>query len=258
MMKFLASLTYSFTDNSICLSLEGSFKKNLIKLLLNKNKIDDLTEIKKEDIKKIKKQYFNKMFYPLKLTHPKIKFIKKRIKNLKTFEEYYNKGYYGRTTPEIGLETFFSAILTFLKLLENSSKDSYSPTNQSFKDIIIELPFHYLVQGCNPDENEKIMKKYSNDLKIKDFLKEESSIEIIKNEDGIVSMEQEGESFSFEEILRRDFTQSGKEEVLFYAHYHSSGTLHYSYLSGAYYNGEEWKKLSFDEKASNFYRAFTC
>lgn len=195
----------------------------------------------------------------LTLTSPFNRNKKVFISNLEDFEKYRKLGYYGGTTIDISLESQYLTLLVFFRLLQNCK--SVIPTSTDTLDRIIptiradKLPYML-------DENNEDKMMIHKDDSIKEYLStgiyevnsQNKYFEIVRK----YQESYESEIWSFWEVQRADFFNSGCEEIFMLCHYHSAGTLNFYYplvirhISGRYDTVDISHPIYIMEKIVNF------
>lgn len=207
-----------------------------------------------------------KLKYDFELVDPKNEKEKVKIETLAQLEKYHNLGYYGNGTYNIKMESRFLVYLDYLDLINNSKNNTFKSAGTKFSDIILQLP----AENLNKMISDKNSPGFPNQLSIKDFLKtkphkisiedDEVSILICIEDSAKIRLCKENEdeseknsccepdSYWFLEIERADFTHSNREEILYEFWYQCSGSLGFTNLKAAYFNGKSWKNLNLEQK----------
>ncbi|MFI3242254.1 MAG: hypothetical protein R3Y43_06780 [Alphaproteobacteria bacterium] len=164
--------------------------------------------------------YLNlKLSKTLRLTSPFNYFRKIDVNTLNDYYKYWQKGYYGFTTPEIALESQYMILLNLFYLLRNAQR---APLKKyEVKKVIFSLPaiiLHFL-----GDKESEVDYK---DKNIEEFLSVKDS-NVKSNKKGceikIKVCDEYSDYYYFTELLRADFTGSECEEILFLQYFHVAG-----------------------------------
>ena len=197
-------------------------------------------DIRKKDIPLYKEMIFSNKYFPLSLISP-IDGKEIPINTLNLYEEYSHKGYYALTTPAIGMATLCHACLIFFDMLEKAVTLKHKI---QFKNYIRELPIDILYGTCFEDQD-KLLEKFEHIGGFVDSKVKGTSKELIYSEDElhiIVKYKEfnEQENYVIQETLQADFTSKSNNEALLFIHYHSGGTMHFSYPCLVSYYDNKW------------------
>ena len=195
----------------------------------------------------------------LTLTNPFNENKKVSVSNLEKFKKYTKLGYYGFTTIDNSLESKYRTLLLFFELLQKCKFIS-NPSNATLDKIIPDLKIDTLPFSLSEEDDEEI-NIHQNDT-IQEYLDTTTYKTDIQNKYFSITIKypefNESESWSFWEIQRADFSNSGCEEIFVLCHYHSAGTLNFYYpmlvrhIAGRYDTIDIKYSSSFIEKIVNF------
>ena len=166
----------------------------------------------------------------LTLTAPFNENKKVSVSNLEKFKKYTKLGYYGFTTIDNSLESKYGTLLLFFELLQKCKFIS-NHFNDTLDKIIPTLKANELPNLLNDQDDEEIITH--KDDTIQEYLNTTIYETDIQNKYFSITRKypefNESESWSFWEIQRADFSNSGCEEIFVLCHYHSAGTLNFYY-----------------------------
>lgn len=177
------------------------------------------------NIRKIKLEqipiYMGMNLEEVELTSPFDINHKKTITTLNDFKKYKLLGYYPATTIDIVVAKKYEILLLLFDLLKKAV--SFSKSTLSIQNIIPNLP------AINLMELEPYSETYKYENKtIQEFLSNKNVKIEANNKKYNIKLEYDdnhSEFFSFAEVLRADFFNSGCEEILIVKYYHSAGTF---------------------------------
>jgi len=165
----------------------------------------------------------------LTLTAPFNENKKVSVSNLEKFKKYTKLGYYGLTTIDNSLESKYRTLLLFFELLQKCKSIS-NPSNDTLDKIIPTFKIDILPFSLSVDDDE--ISIHQNDT-IQEYLDTTTYETDIQNKYFSITRKypefNESEFWSFWEIQRADFSNSGCEEIFVLCYYHSAGTLNFYY-----------------------------
>lgn len=171
--------------------------------------------IRKTDIPLYKNLAFSQNLYPLHLTSPDDESIKVLVTNLSQYKLYSDKGYYGYTTPEIGLCSVCDACLILFEKFEVA----FTCKNMlNFRDHYRSLPATTLdVRGPDGVFDFKDYNTIGEYIDAKDNVIEDvtsSHVKIIINH----KKYNEQEIYIMQEVLQADFSGNGNNESIIFVY----------------------------------------
>jgi len=203
-----------------------------------------LETIRKTDIEKYKHLAFKPGYFPLTLVSPDGQKETELITNLSQYEKYRDQGYYGRTTPAIGLASACDACLDFFEVFE---KAVALDNKIDLKDYFRLLPCK-LLHVIGPEEDFNYRKFNS----IGDYLDANSNVTTDISDNSIrITIHHpqfnEREIYIFQEVLQANFSGGQDREAIIFVYYKSGGTFHISFASHAKEVNGQWSTLKWSD-----------
>lgn len=169
--------------------------------------------------------------YTLTLTSP-FNFDKKvSVSTLNDFKKYISLGYYGYRTIDISRESEYRTLLVFFELLKKCKKATRF-SSDTLDKIILEIKANELPDLLDCDMDDEMKEMHKNDT-VREYL--DTTEYEINLQDKYLTITKKDTKYneckywSFWEIQRADFSNSGCEEIFVLCHYKSAGTLNYYY-----------------------------